>query len=82
MGLDTLETLEWPMRVSVLHLFLPEGDPSAFGLLHQLLPTMRRTPLGLEIPLDQVAPEEILALCLRVGLTARATRIVERSVSG
>ncbi len=70
------------MPALVLRLFLPEGEPAAFGLLQQLLPAMRRTPLGLEVPLDEVAPEEILALCLRVGLTARATRIVERTASG
>lgn len=70
------------MPAFVLRLFLPEGEPAAFGLLQQLLPAMRRTPLGLEVPLGEVAPEEILALCLRVGLTARATRIVERTPSG
>lgn len=70
------------MPAFVLRLFLPEGEPAAFGLLQQLLPAMQRTPLGLEVPLGEVAPEEILALCLRVGLTARATRIVERTASG
>ena len=70
------------MRAPVLCLFLPEAEPAALGLLQQLLPAMRRTPLGLEVPLGEVAPEEILALCLRVGLSARATRIVERISSG
>lgn len=70
------------MPAPVLRLFLPEGNPAAFGLLQQLLPSMRRTPLGLEVSLGEVAPEEILSLCLRAGVTARATRIVERAPSG
>ena len=70
------------MRAPVLCLFLPEAEPAAFGHLQQLIPGMRRTPLGLEVPLGEIAPEEILGLCLRVGLTARATRIVERTLSG
>jgi hypothetical protein len=70
------------MGALVLRLFLPEGQPAAFGRLQAMLPSMRRTPLGLEVPLGEVAPEEILALCLRAGLTARATRIVERTPSG
>jgi hypothetical protein len=41
-----------------------------------------RTPLGLEIPLGDRAPEEILALLLRHGITARATRIVDLPPSG
>lgn len=50
--------------------------------LRVLLPELVTTPLGLEIPLRDHGPEEILALCLRFGVTARATRIVERACPG
>jgi hypothetical protein len=40
------------------------------------LPEARLTPVGIDVSLTDRAPEEVLALCLRLGVTARATRIV------
>ncbi len=67
-----------PRGSPVLRLFLL--DPAAPGLpgLRAALPPHLATPIGLEIPLADHEPEEILSLCLRHGVTARATRIVER----
>jgi len=67
---------------AVLRLFLLDAPSPALANLCALLPGVVSTPLGLEIPLRDQAPEEILALCLRFGVTARATRIVERARSG
>jgi len=62
----------------VLRVFLLDaGAPGLPGLL-AALPAHVATPLGIEIPLEDHEPEEILSLCLRHGVTARATRIVER----
>jgi hypothetical protein len=69
-------------RAPVLRLFLPELTPGALARLRQSLPGLVLTPLGLEIPLDNRAPEELLALFLRYGVTARATRIMARAPSG
>ncbi|MGQ0702966.1 MAG: hypothetical protein ACT4PM_07535 [Gemmatimonadales bacterium] len=62
----------------VLRLFLFDPPPAGLNRLRAALPQHTRTTLGLEIPLDGQAPEEILALCLRFGVTARATRILDR----
>lgn len=66
----------------VLRLFLPELKPGALDRLRRSLPGLVLTPIGLEIPLDNRAPEELLALFLRHGVTARGTRIVGRAASG
>ena len=66
----------------VLRLFLPELTPASLARLRQSLPGLVVTPLGLEIPLDARGPEELLALFLRYGVTARATRIMGRAPSG
>lgn len=66
----------------VLRLFLPEVTPAGLALLQAALPGLLLTPLGLEIPLRDRAPEEILSLFLRFGVTARATRITVRAPSG
>ncbi|HLG06127.1 MAG TPA: hypothetical protein VI383_08255 [Gemmatimonadales bacterium] len=63
----------------VLRLFLLDRPPEGLARLRAALPEHTSTPLGLEIPLGDRAPEEILALCLSCGVTASATRIVERS---
>ena len=67
---------------TTLRLFLLDAPPGGLDRLRSRIPELIPTPLGLEIPLAEWAPEEILALCLRCGVTARATRIVQRSVSG
>ncbi len=67
---------------AVLRLFLPELSTAALARLRQSLPGLVLTPLGLEIPLDNRAPEELLSLFLRCGVTARATRITVRAPSG
>ena len=67
---------------AVLRLFLLDAPPAALSRLRSRLPGAVWTPIGLEIPLDDCAPEEILALCLQLGVSARATRIMERSRSG
>jgi hypothetical protein len=66
----------------VLRLFLPEVSPPALSRLRASLPGILLTPLGFEIPLGDRAPEEILSLFLRYGVTARATRIAVRAPSG
>ena len=71
-----------PASEVVLKLFLLEATPASLTDLRAVLPDLVCTPLGLEIPLQDHHPEEILSLCLRFGITARATRIVERSLSG
>ena len=70
------------MTEPVLRLFLPDASPPALAELRRLLPGLVATPLSLEITLEDRAPEEILALCLRLGVTARATRIGNRPSSG
>ena len=67
---------------AVLRLFLPEVTPTALVCLRATLPGLMLTPLGLEIPLGDHAPEEILSLFLQHGVTARATRITLRGPSG
>jgi len=66
----------------VLRLFLPELTSASLARLRQSLPGLVLTPLGLEIPLDNQEPEELLSLFLRFGVTARATRIMVRTPSG
>jgi hypothetical protein len=66
----------------ILRVFLLDAPSAALTALRTLLPDVVSTPLGLEIPLREHGPEEILALCLRFGVTARATCIVQRNVSG
>jgi hypothetical protein len=66
----------------VLRLFLLDGPPGGVTRLLAASSDLVRTPLGLEIRLGDRAPEEILALLLRHGITARATRIVDRPPSG
>jgi hypothetical protein len=71
-----------PRSQALLKLFLLEAPAPGLDALRELLPELIPTPLGAEIPLGDRAPEEILSLCLRCGVTARATRIVERTASG
>jgi len=66
----------------VLRLYLLDGPPDGLTRILATSSDLVRTPLGLEIPLGDRAPEEILALLLRYGITARATRIVDRPPSG
>ena len=67
-----------PRTHAVLKLYLLEPPSQALSSLRQQLPELVVTPLGIEVPLADRAPEEILALVLGLGLTARATRIFER----
>ena len=71
-----------PTLRPVLRIFLLDAPTPALSLLSSAVPGIVRTPLGLEVPLSDLGPEEILALCLRFGITARATRIVEAPPSG
>jgi hypothetical protein len=71
-----------PDPTPVLRLFLPELTSGSLARLRQSLPGLVLTPLGLEIPLDNWEPEELLSLFLRCGVTARATRITVRARSG
>jgi hypothetical protein len=66
----------------MLRLFLPEGSPDGLARLSAGLPGAVLTPLGLDVPLTDFGPEEILALCVRCGVTARATAIVTRQAPG
>ena len=60
----------------VLRLVLPSLSGPAFGRLLQELPGAVRGPGILDLPLAEHGPEELLALCLRFGVTARGSRIV------
>jgi hypothetical protein len=71
-----------PASQPVLRLFLLDGPPAGLARLLASTAGLTPTPLGLEVPLGDRAPEEILALLLRHGITARATRIVDRPGSG
>jgi hypothetical protein len=71
-----------PGRAATVHLFLPSASAEGLNRLQAAIPDLVRTPIGLAIPLGDRGPEEILSLCLRCGVTARATRIVEPSASG
>ena len=66
----------------MLRLFLLDAPGTALAALQAALPDLVTTPLGVEIPLGERGPEEVLALCLRFGVTAGATRIVERALPG
>jgi hypothetical protein len=70
------------MPEPVLRLFLLEGPSPGVAGLEAAIPELICTPLGVDIPLHDRGPEEILALCLRFGVTARATCIVERALPG
>ncbi|NOT06591.1 MAG: hypothetical protein HOP28_00120 [Gemmatimonadales bacterium] len=71
-----------PIAAPILRLFYPEAPPTALVELRAAFPTLTSTPIGLDFPLGEYAPEEILSLCLRLGVTARATRILTRLPSG
>lgn len=71
-----------PLAQAVLRIYLIEAPPAALEQLRAALPGLVVTPLGLEVPLDQLGPEEVLACCLRFGVTAQATRIVGSSPAG
>jgi hypothetical protein len=70
------------MPAAALRLLLPDGPPRALRELQALEPELRFIPLGFDIPLGDRAPEELLARCLRCGITARATRVVTPAPSG
>lgn len=60
----------------MLRVFLPDAAPGGLDRLLARMPHSLRTPLGFDVPLADLMPEEVLSLCLRYGVTARATRIV------
>ena len=64
----------------VLQVFLLDRRSRRLDRLRTELPPHRITPLGLEIELGEFEPEEILAVFLRHGVTARATRLVSPGV--
>ena len=67
---------------TLLRIFLPDGPPGSLALLCTRFPGTTLSLLGVEIPLTDCGPEEVLALCLRHGVTARATRIVTNKRPG
>lgn len=71
-----------PASFPTLRIFLPDGPPGSVARLCAGLAGAVRSPLGVDIPLTDQAPEEVLALCLRLGVTARATTIVTRRAPG
>ena len=68
--------------VPVLRLLEPRLSDPAFHRLHREVPGASRTRGALDLPLADHGPEELLALCLRFGVTARGTRIVGGGRSG
>jgi hypothetical protein len=65
-----------------LQLLLPDLSALSYARLAQSLPGLRATTLGLDIPLVDLGPEEALAVCLRLGVTCRGTRIVAEPAAG
>jgi hypothetical protein len=65
-----------------LQLLLPDVSGFSYARLAEALPGLRATPLGLDIPLIDLGPEEALAVCLRLGVTCRGTRVVAPSGGG
>jgi hypothetical protein len=59
----------------LLRLELSPADPVAIARVLAAWPCLRAT-LALELPLDEAAPEEILSLCLRAGVTVARSRVV------
>ena len=68
--------------VPVLRLFSPRLSGPAFHRLRRELPEAVRGPGRLDLPLAEHGPEELIALCLRFGVTARGSRIVPAGGSG
>jgi hypothetical protein len=68
--------------VPVLRLVEPRLSDPLFGRLRRELPGAVRAPGRLDLPLTEHGPEELIALCLRCGVTARGSRIVQGGGSG
>jgi len=68
--------------VPVLRLVAPRLSDPAFGRLRLELPGAVRAPGRLDLPLAEHGPEELIALCLRFGVTARGSRVVPAGRSG
>jgi hypothetical protein len=58
-----------------LELLFPDAGARALARLADALPGLRVTPIGLDIPLVELGAEEALAVCLRLGVTCRGTRV-------
>jgi hypothetical protein len=65
-----------------LQLLLPDLSAPGYARLAEVIPGLRATPIGLDIPLVDLGPEEALAVCLRFGVTCRGTRIVAEPGAG
>jgi hypothetical protein len=65
-----------------LQLLLPDLSEASSARLTAALPGLRATPLGIDIPLIDVGPEEALAVCLSLGVTCRGTRVVSSPGAG
>lgn len=65
-----------------LQLLLPELSGLSYTRLAEALPGLRATPVGLDIPLIDLGAEEALAVCLRLGVTCRGTRVVASPGAG
>jgi hypothetical protein len=65
-----------------LQLLLPDLSGFSYVQLAEALPGLRATPLGIDIPLIDLSPEEALAVCLRLGVTCRGTRVVASAGAG
>jgi len=62
----------------VLRIFLPEGPAGSLDRLRRLFPGATLSATTLCVPLADQSPEAVLALCLRLGVTARGTTISAR----
>jgi hypothetical protein len=65
-----------------LRIFLLDAPTPALAQLCEGASGRCQHSAGLEVPLGDLGPEEVLAVCLRFEITARATRIVEGARSG
>lgn len=68
--------------VPVLRLFRPRLSDLAFLRIQRELPGSIHLPGALDLPLEEHGPEELIALCLRLGVTARGSRVVSGDGSG
>jgi hypothetical protein len=67
--------------VRLLRLAVPEADPAPLDRMLATWPGARRLPTGLEVPLVDLAPEEVLSHCVAERVVVLGSAVVRRSGS-
>jgi len=65
-----------------LQLIFPEMSSHSYARLAEAIPGLSATPVGIDIPLVELGAEEALAVCLKLGVTCRGTRVVASAGAG